>query len=273
MLKKVSVVVFLITFAFASFVFAGEGSDTIGAGNLKPQLRYSYERVDYDMEILIASLDLKNDENTAYLELDWGVHDNVDLYAIIGSKWISSSVADGDFDLSLLGGPTIGITLDNKIDPSLLLGAGVRATFFRSESGFYCGGGMLFTYAISGDDGYTDIDVEIGGTTLSIDTEDFLSIQWEEMDFVADLHAGYNIEKIGLTPYVGVEYRWVNAEADVEILNISGLSFSVDCEPEYPVGVYAGFDYMPIENLYINVEGHLINRWGVNVGIGYLFDL
>ncbi len=38
-------------------------------------------------------------------------------------------------------------------------------------------------------------------------------------------------------------------------------------------GIFAGVDYYVNDRLYFNVEGNMLNRWGVSAGFGYLFDI
>jgi hypothetical protein len=88
-----------------------------------------------------------------------------------------------------------------------------------------------------------------------------------EYNLYADLHAGWHIKNTGLTPYIGVEYRYAWVEFDQHHEN------TIDMENHYPVGAYVGLDYYINDRFYLNVEGHMVDRWGVNVGVGYLFDI
>ncbi len=80
---------------------------------------------------------------------------------------------------------------------------------------------------------------------------------------------------IDLTPYIGIEYRWAWAKAIYDIgqqIPIDG-DIELNLEQEDSFGIFAGIDYYPTDNLYFNVEGSMVNRWGVSASLGYLFDI
>jgi hypothetical protein len=232
-------------FDVSDFSLAGSGSDTIGACNLVPQLRYSFMENEYDQR----NDDWTRDEwavrsHSGYFQLNYGVTDNVDVYGLIGYKQVYIKSTKNDYDA--------------KFD-SFLWGAGAKVTFFRAKNGLYAGTNFLFTQSIK------DNHNEFQGYNTS----------WNELNVVWDVYAGWHFEKLGLTPYAGVEYLWNMAYVERVYTYDND---EVDCasfffNQPHPVGVYVGVDYLINDKLYINLEGNMINRWGGTVGIGYKFDI
>ncbi len=90
-----------------------------------------------------------------------------------------------------------------------------------------------------------------------------------------DIHAGWHFKNIDLTPYIGLEYRWVWAKASYDIgqqIPIDG-DIELNLRQDKGLGIYAGVDYYATDRLYFNVEGNMLSRWGVSASVGYLFDI
>ncbi len=91
-----------------------------------------------------------------------------------------------------------------------------------------------------------------------------------------DIHAGWHFKNIDLTPYIGVEYRWAWAKASYDIGQqlspLTAISIST-WNRKTRIGIFAGVDYYVTDHLYFNVEGNMLNRWGVSASVGYLFDI
>jgi hypothetical protein len=284
MLKKSLLIssISLIALAFSLPVFAGEGSDTIGACKLQPELRYSY----YEIPMYVegnnnyvnfngdpVDLDINAKEHTAAVNLTWGACDNLDLYTFVGAR-IASTIEDTADDV-LVHSPIVTTDVKFVLDRgnSFTCGLGVRATFWRSDAGFYVGGGMSVAYAVT--HGKKSLKYYEDGTLVN-DSLDGRGVYYQEQNLaaVADLHAGWNFKNIGLTPYLGVEYRW--NKAYVRVKNISGAAVDPDeitYRGQKPFGVYVGLDYRMKNGLYFNVESHMVNRWGGSASVGYVFDL
>jgi hypothetical protein len=256
--------------AFSMFAFAGEGSDTIGACKMLPQLRYTYAENHYDSdsfwikEFLFdgAENDWKVREHDFVVQLNWGVHDNVDLYAFVGGR---IAHAEGTGDL----GPGTEFKYTSDLGGNFIWGVGVKGTFYRSPGGFYFGGGLSFINAFTDDSRYYKFYVNDAFVTSY---KGIFSYKSNVMHATADLHAGWNFKNIGLTPYVGVEYRWTKANIEAKA---NGAPFTYDStmEEDQPFGVYVGVDYLLKDRIYFNLEGNMINRWGGSMSVGYLFDI
>jgi hypothetical protein len=155
---------------------------------------------------------------------------------------------------------------------SFMWGLGARGTFWRSDSGLYVGGGALFTHTRTTDYGATIfLSLEIPPFppfAAEFDTGDMYRTDIYQL--TADLHAGWHLESVGLTPYVGVDYTWARMVTEYE-----GVNDKADSYPRHPWGIYAGADYFLNNRLYLNVEGRsdFADGWGVETGVGYMFDL
>jgi hypothetical protein len=261
--KKIMLAVFLVV-ALSTVAFAGEGSDTLGACKLMPELRYSYFETPTNGDTFAGGLDWEMREHDAIFQLSWGALNNLDLYAFVGGR-ICAEVA-GFYDD---GVNTHEIVFD--VGEGVTTGLGVRGTFWRSSGCFYVGGGASFTYAQT--HGKRGIKMYENGVVFWDSLPDG-GVYFNEQHFsvTADLHAGWNFAAIGLTPYLGVEYRWINDNVTTKNIGTPVHSMYVFRE-KYPVGVYVGLDYLIANRLNLNLEGHMINRWGGSVGVGYVFDI
>ena len=258
MKSKLFVFSVILLFILPFYSFAGEGSDTIGACKILPQLRYAYTDNDFESNYPSAEL-LKVGRyvtHSAYLQVDMGTCDYFDIYGLIGASFIHT---DAGLTMDMGGG--LYYIWKQYYDPGFMFGLGIKGTFFRADNGFYVGAGALFTHLAAD----TEIKLTLTDPTPGIYTNKGKLI---ENNFYADLHVGWHFKNIGLTPYVGVEYRQVWARFKKPLFKAT-----IDLENHHPVGVYAGLDYFINDRLYLNVEGHAIDRWGVNAGIGYLFDI
>jgi hypothetical protein len=141
-------------------------------------------------------------------------------------------------------------------------GVGLKLTFFRA-GGFYVGGGALFTHAISWD--YSR-KVYRNGVFL-FETDDIYTRNVYKL--VPELHVGYHFNSIPLTAYVGVDV--VVARAHVE----DSTDGDIDLHVDNPVFMFTGIDYYINNRLYLNAEarGNFVDGWGVETGVGYLFDI
>ncbi len=266
MFKKIILGALLIA-AFSTVAFAGEGSDTLGACKLMPELRYSYYDTpvySHDVHISNQHLDWRAREHSAVVQLNWGVIDNLDLYIFVGGR-----ICATEYGKIHVAGDKYEYDFD--LGDGLTTGLGVRGTFWRFGNGLYLGGGASFTYALT--NGKRPMKLDINGIRVwnSID-DDGIYIKEQNFAVVADLHAGWNFKNIGLTPYLGVEYRWNNAYVLAQGIGMPGHDTAV-FRTEYPVGVYVGVDYLIANRLNLNLEGHMINRWGGSASIGYVFDI
>ncbi len=84
-----------------------------------------------------------------------------------------------------------------------------------------------------------------------------------------EIHVGWHIKDTGLTPYLGVDYTWSRAVAEIE-----GGGKIVN-RLENPFFMFVGVDYLLNDKLYLNVEGrtNFVDGWGVEAGFGYMFDI
>ena len=255
MRRKIFIIVVGFLFVLPAITLAGEGSDTIGKCNLLTQLRYSYTSNDFDCDNSVEEGDAFSmgtyDTHSAYLQVDYGICDYFDVYLLFGVSFIDPNTSvylelPDRYDLKL------------DYDPGIMWGVGVKGTFFRADNGFYVGGGVHFTHMYA-DVEYKEYQNGVFNYSLNCDLNEF--------NLYADLHAGWHFKNIGLTPYIGIEYRqaWVEFDAHHDV--------DFDMENHYPVGAYVGLDYYINDRFYLNVEGHMVDRWGANIGVGYLFDI
>jgi hypothetical protein len=257
----------------SAYAFAGEGSDTIGACRLMPELRYSYYKTPVVVNTHPALGDFDDDdwnvrENDATLQVTYGVTNYLDLYAFVGAR--IAAVKSGTVEVpGRIGTNEDRITFD--LGSSFLSGVGVKGTFYRAPNGFYVGGGASFAYTFTNDDKHFKVD--IGGFQVDDSGAAGIFYKETEMAATADLHAGWHFEQIGLTPYVGVEYRWVREDLEARKFGVDNDINNFTTAARNPVGVFVGVDYMPIDGLYINLEGQMIKRWGGSLSVGYAFDL
>jgi hypothetical protein len=259
MTKKTLFFTLAFLLAFSLFAFAGEGSDTIGACKLQPQLRYEYsvsrwEKFSQDGNTFD---DWNARTNDYYLQVNWGIFNNFDLIALIGGE---SVCAESESDLTVTAPNIVG--LKAKHAPRFMWGVGFKATFFRADNGFYVGGGALFTHALS--DRY-----DLASYTNGVHTGD-TSYSRRDYKLVPELHVGYHFKNIGLSTYLGVDYVW--ARSHVERTSDDA---SFDLFVERPVYMFYGLDYYLNDKLYFNVESrtNFGEGWGVGGGIGYKFDI
>lgn len=247
MTKKSLFFTLSLLLVFSAWAFAGEGSDTIGACRLQPELRYGYSVTEWETDSVIAVpfTDWDTKAHDYYGQLTWGVHPYVDLVVLVGGR---STCSEPDFDVTGFDTGHVGM---------FLWGVGVKGTFYRADNGFYFGGGLLFTHAISED--YT-IDA-IG-----------LPFERYTLKLRPDLHVGWNIKSIGLTPYAGVEYTWGRS---VVSMDIGPFDQDIEFELQDPFSLFTGIDYYLNDGLYVNVEGrtNFAGGWGIGTGIGYKFDI
>ncbi len=253
MIKKTLFFTLSFLLAFSLFAFAGEGSDTVGACKLLPQLRYDYTVTNWDTPSADAGPYRSWDVNAHnyYLQVNWGIFNNVDVIALVGGR---STCSESDFS-----------TFETKTGavPMFLWGVGLKATFFRADNGFYVGGGALFTHSFSGN--YSR-EVYNNGALL-FETDDIYTRNVYKL--VPELHVGYHFKNIPLTPYVGVDYTWASAHVEYE------TGGNIDLHVDNPVFMFTGIDYYFNDKLYVNVEGrgNFVDGWGVGSGIGYKFDI
>ncbi len=268
------VATFVLSLSLALGAYAGEGSDTVGDGKLLPELRYSYSQTELKTDFpLLSSGEYNLTQHDVYLQLYWGLNPNVDIYGLVGARFESF---DADvIDSPLLGGFNINAAYDTSAN--FLYGLGVKATFYRADNGFYIGGGLLFTHSFG-----EDKDLELSGDVLGMDLATLVGdfptkISTRMITLTPDIHAGWHFKNIGLTPYVGLEYRWAWAEASYDIGQVTGGiidgDFDLNFQQEDSFGIFAGIDYRVNDRLSFNVEGNLLDRWGVSASVGYLFDI
>ncbi|MCI0480944.1 MAG: hypothetical protein L0213_05085 [Candidatus Dadabacteria bacterium] len=251
MFKKTLFLTLSLLLIFSLSAFAGEGSDTVGGGKLLPQLRYGYSAVEWDTDSDAAwnYRDWDVNSHNYYAQLNWGVFENVDLIALVGGR---SVCLESEWD-------TFSVEADCV--PMFMWGLGVKGTFFRADNGFYVGGGALFTHSFTGK--FTVREDE-GGLGDDEWRSDLVIYQ-----LVPELHVGWHLKKIGLTPYVGVDYTWMRAVSE------STTAGEIVYRMDEPVYMFTGFDYVLMDKLYINVEGrtNFDEGWGIETGIGYMFDI
>ncbi len=269
MVKRAALAVLLVA-VFALGALAGEGSDTIGACRLMPELRYSYYETPVTSSTMavfrdgtVYHLDWRQKEHDAVAQLNWGVIDNLDLFTFVGARICPTY----EGDVTALGD---NFVYDLDLGTGFTCGLGVKGTFWRSPSGFYAGGGASVVYGVSKHKNSLKIYVN---DELMMDTLRDLGAYYIEQNLAvtADLHAGWSFEKIGLTPYVGVEYRWLNAYLTQHQPGVPDVCLNF--REKNPVGVYVGVDYLIAKRLTLNLEGHMINRWGGSLAVGYRFDI
>jgi hypothetical protein len=258
MMKKTLFLALCLVMAFSVSAFAGEGSDTIGGGKLLPQLRYGYSVSNWDTVSADAAgfRDWDVKAHTYYAQVNWGILNNIDLIALAGGR-------SGCMDREYTTGTTALTYFDAKAEgvPMFMWGVGVKATFFRADNGFYVGGGALFTHSRSND---FDLKTYVNGA-LNAEIDGSLRISM----LTPELHLGWHFGDTGLTAYTGVDYVWSKAVAELD--NGDEIELHVD----HPVYGFVGLDYFFNDRLYVNVEGrgNFVDGWGVESGVGYLFDL
>jgi hypothetical protein len=259
---------FLIMMVLSISAFAGEGSDTVGGGKLLPQLRYGYGVSTWKTNDNGALTSPEYSSHRYYVQANWGILENVELVALAGGR---SSMAK---DAVTVVDPAFILYESETTEwaDSFMWGLGARGTFWRSDGGFYLGGGTLFTHTRATDYSATIfLSLEIPPfppITAELNTGDMYRTDIYQL--TADLHAGWHLEGVGLTPYVGVDYTWARMVTEYE-----GVDGKVDSYPRHPWGIYAGADYFLNDRFYINVEGRsdFADGWGVETGVGYMFDL
>ncbi len=273
-MRKMILFVCIALLALSAFAYAGEGSDTIGACKLMPELRYSY----YETPVKITSHpwtvfptnyggDWKVKEHDVTLQVNYGVTDYLDIFAFAGAR----------IEAEKSGEVNIGGRIPREeryvfdLGSSFLAGVGVKGTFYRAPNGFYVGGGASFAYTFTND--HLHLKTRIDGIPISDFGDAGIFYRETEMSATADLHAGWHIADTGLTPYVGVEYRWAREDLIAKANGFGNDINNYTTEAQNPVGVFVGVDYMPIKGLYINLEGQMIKRWGGSLSVGYMFDL
>ncbi len=275
MIKRTLLLAGLLLMALSVGASAGEGSDTVGACKMLPQLRYSFSnplwdnhhytvnglnRGDLDNEFEISQYD-----HLYYVQLNLGVTDYVDVYTMIGTL---SKRLEEDAKYPIVWGAADEFRWVNNNPPGFFWGAGIKGTFYRSDAGLYIGAGASFTEARISNVTYKQI--EDGVQTLDSKRSGERGA-WHEYNLYADLHAGWHIKDTGLTPYVGMQYRW--GWAEMKFYAATPGQWTEYYQPENPWGAYVGVDYYLNDRLSVNVQGNLVNRWGVDVGVGYRFDL
>jgi outer membrane protein W len=258
--------------------YAGEGSDTVGDGKLLPQLRYSYMRTNLETDLpIIGGGNYELTQHNVYAQLNWGVHPNVDIFALAGAQFESLDADVADLALGAPIGIYANINAKYNNGANFLYGLGMKATFFRADNGFYMGGGLLFTHSF-GDNKHLKLSGDVNGTDISTLTDTWpTKISTHMFTLTPDIHAGWHFKNIGLTPYVGLEYRWIWALASYDLgqldLGIIGGNIDLFLHEKNGFGIYAGADYYLNDRLYFNVEGNMLDRWGVTASAGYLFDI
>jgi hypothetical protein len=259
----------LLVLAVPAFALAGEGSDTVGGGKLLPQLRYGYTVSTWKTHDNGALTNPDYASHSYYVQANWGVLDNVELVGLVGGR---SFTMDDSVTVTVPGGFILSESEETEWARSFMWGLGVRGTFWRADNGLYVGGGALFTHTRAADYGaIIDVSIEIPPfppITAKLDTGDIYHTDIYQL--TADLHAGWHIKSIDLTPYLGVDYTWARM-----VTEFDGVNSSVESYPDHPWAIYAGADYFLNDRLYLNLEGrsNLADGWGVETGFGYLFDL
>ncbi len=266
----------LLVLAFSVPAFAGEGSDTIGACRLLPELRYAY----YETPVEVTSAppsavptvygdDWRLKEHNVTLQVNYGLTDYIDVYAFAGGRIAAGK--SGDVAAFIVTGLPTEQEYLFDLCSGFIGGVGVKGTFYRARNGFYFGGGMSFTYA------FTDEKVHLkfyqDGALIGDSADSGIYFRETDMAATADLHAGWHIGSTGLTPYLGVEYRWNREDFYAEKIGKDNAVNNYTTESKNPVGVYVGVDYLWNNRLYFNLEGQMIKRWGGSLSVGYLFDL
>jgi len=233
---------------------SGVATDTIGACNLMPQVRYSYiyNIFDTDYEGFVEDgqdNDYTFENHSVYFQLTYGLTDYVDVYGLIGYRNINFDIDGAD-------------RITGDID-ALLWGAGLKSTFYRADNGFFVGGGLGINYAYNPEKQY-----------LNNNDDASFRIKYKEMNLTTDLHAGWHFKNIGLTPYAGVEYRytWATLE-EYDSPHVVDEDNSARFTQKNYVGVFAGLDWFITDRLFFNIEGHAIDYYGGSAGIGYRFDI
>jgi hypothetical protein len=252
MFKKSLLLTLSLLLVFSLSAFAGEGSDTVGGGKLLPQLRYGYSGSEWNTSSVAANgfNDWDINAHSYFAQVNWGVLNNLDLIGVVGGR---SVTMESD-------GPLGSIESDGWA-PMFMVGLGARATFFRADNGFYVGGGAMFTYSRSREFEF-DMTTVAGG---HLDFDGTLGVYM----LVPELHAGWHIGNTGLTPYIGVDYVYSRALAEID-----GIG-DVDLTMKNPVYMFVGLDHYINDRLYLNFEGrtNFNEGWGIEGGIGYLFDI
>ena len=147
-MRKTIITAVLMMMVLSISAFAGEGSDTVGGGKLLPQLRYGYSVSTWET----------NDS--------WGfrariIRPTATTRRSTGGSWTTSSswrwpeASSFMMEDSTTGGlpPIVILTASEKTEwaDSFMWGIGARGTFWRSDGGFYVGGGALFTHTRAAD--------------------------------------------------------------------------------------------------------------------------
>jgi hypothetical protein len=261
MFKRILFITLSLVMVFSLSAFAGEGSDTVGGGKLLPQLRYGYSVSDWDtVEALMNGfVDWDVNTHSYYLQVNWGILENVELVGLVGGQSLSM---ESDR-------PAFSDRLESGWAPMFMWGLGVRATFFRADNGLYVGGGALFTHSFSRDFVIDQYDTPTGEWFSSYD------VKMNVYRLTPELHAGWHIGDTGLTPYIGVDYTWLKANSDWVRVGGPGNVWHTRYHLDDPVYLFVGLDHYINDRLYLNVEGrtNFNNGWGLETGIGYMFDI
>jgi len=254
--------------------FAGEGSDTIGACRLLPELRYMYYetpmRVTLNFESPVSEPSYDDNwrlkEHDVTLQVTYGLTDNIDVFTFLGARLGAEKTGSSS---RLIGG-RLRMPEENvfDLDSGFICGAGVKWTAYRATSGFYFGGGVSLMFAVT--DNHVNFRTSTDGGPY-VDAP----IKYRDTDYAvtADLHAGWHIKDTGLTPYLGVEYRYEQEYLYAYKLGDANSVNDYRMESKNPVGVVVGLDYMANDRLYFNLEAQMVKRWGGSFSVGYMFDL
>jgi hypothetical protein len=275
MIKRVLFISFVILTLSVS-AFAGEGSDTIGACKLMPELRYAY----YETPVNITSHpwsvtptlygdDWKVKEHNVTVQVNYGVTDYFDVFAFVGARIAAEKSGSA---LVLFAGIPPSYQKDVfDLGTGFMGGVGVKGTFYRASNGLYVGGGASFLYSFTNDTVHFRSYID---DVLNEDSGD-AGVLYRETDMAAtaDLHVGWHIGNTGLTPYLGVEYRWDREDFTAKKFGYDNHINNYTTDSKHPVGVYVGLDYTPNNRLYVNLEGQMIKRWGGSFSVGHKFDL
>ncbi|MBN2223383.1 MAG: hypothetical protein JW765_01775 [Deltaproteobacteria bacterium] len=261
MVKRSLLLALSLVLVFTLSTFAGEGSDTVGGGKLLPQLRYGYSASDWDsVEYILAGYrDWDVNTHSYYLQVNWGVLENVELVGLVGGQSLA------------MDSHRLGARFESDgWAPMFMWGLGVKATFFRADNGLYVGGGALFTHSFSRDfeiDQYNAAGVRVASYDVYMDI----------YRLTPELHVGWHIGDTGLTPYIGVDYTWLRASSDWVDKANPAFAFDASFHLDDPVYMFVGLDHQVTDRLYLNFEGRTnfsgSDGWGIEGGIGYMFDI
>jgi len=233
MCKKIALTALLVT-ALSISAFAGEGSDTVGGGKLLPQLRYGYSVSAW--KTTITGAHQPGLFVSPLLRAGQLGHPGKTSSSWAGRRPV---LHDGGFrDFTCYPTDNHFRGRNDRLGRSFMWGLGVRGT---------SGGQTADSISVAARSSPIPAPPITGGSFAAYrysagppvigegDTGDIFNTDIYQL--TADLHAGWHIKSIGLTPYVGVDYTWARMVTEYVL---GGFDSRIESDPRHPGGYTPG---------------------------------